>query len=232
MLTLPIGDVVHATPRARIVRLDLGSRPFDFAAGQAVLIASHGLDARKPYSIASAPEDAADRGVLELLIGVGADGTPGPHLALERGHLVDVEGPIGTFAFPARPAERHFLFVAGGTGIAPLRSMLRHAVLGSIAADRLGLLYSARTPDEFAFIDEFRELASRGRLDFTQTITRDTEHDWTGARGRIDRAALSALVLRPETLCFVCGPSAMVDEMPRLLQDLGIDRKRIRIEEW
>ena len=132
--------------------------------------------------MASAPEGRSiDRRVLELLIGVGADGA-GPHLTLERGHLVDVEGPTGTFAFPARPAERHFVFVAGGTGIAPLRAMLRHAVLGSIAADRLGLLYSARSPGESEFIDEFRELASRSRLDFRQTITRDTEHDWTGAR--------------------------------------------------
>jgi NAD(P)H-flavin reductase len=232
VLTLPIGDVAAATPRARVVRIDLDGHRFPFAAGQAVQIASHGLEPRKPYSIASAPEDARDRGYIELLIGLGADGTPGPHVTLEAGHLVDVEGPAGTFTFPDRPSERSFLFVAGGTGIAPLRAMLWHVIRGSLPADRIGLLYSARTPDDFAFAGEFRQLAARGRLHFTQTITRETEHDWSGARGRIDRAALAALVHDAETLCFVCGPSTMVDEMPKLLQAIGVMPERIRIEEW
>ena len=232
MLTLPIRDVITATPRARIVRIGLDGGAFEFRAGQAVLIASHGADARKPYSIASSPEDARQHGWIELLIGVGADGSAGPHVTLEAGHLVDVEGPLGAFAFPDAPAERHFVFVAGGTGIAPLRSMLRHVLSGSLDTERIGLLYSARTPDDFAFADEFHALAAHGRLDFLQTITRDTERDWSGARGRIDRGVLAPLVRTPETLCFVCGPVAMVDEMPRLLTELGVPRQRIRIEEW
>jgi NAD(P)H-flavin reductase len=232
VLTLPIREVLAATPRARLVRIDLDGRAFDFAPGQAVLIASHGVDGRKPYSIASAPEDARDRGWIELLIGVGADGTPGPHLTLAPGHTVDVEGPAGNFTFPDRPAERSFVFVAGGTGIAPLRAMLRHAVRGGLPADHLGLLYSARTPDDFAFADEFEALAQSGRLEFRRTVTRDTERDWSGARGRIDRATLASLVQTPETLCFICGPAAMVNEMPRLLEEIGVARARIRIEEW
>ena len=42
--------------------------------------------------------------------------------------MVDVEGPLGSFTFPADPEERRFVFIAGGTGIAPLRAMLRHAL--------------------------------------------------------------------------------------------------------
>jgi len=232
VLTLPIRNVADATPRARLVRIGLDGRAFDFVAGQAVLIASHGRDEPKPYSIASSPEDAQRGGYLELLIGLAPDGTPGPHVTLERGHLIDVEGPVGTFTFPERPLERSFLFVAGGTGIAPLRAMLRHALGGSVAAEHLGLLYSARTPDDFAFADEFQAYAASGRLDFRQTVTRETESDWSGARGRIDRAALAGLVPHAETLCFVCGPAAMVDAMPRLLGALGIAAERIRIEEW
>ncbi len=232
MLTLPIRAVLPATPRARLVQLDLDGHLFEFAAGQAVLIASHGFEERKPYSIASAPEDARERRVLELLVGIGPDGTPGPHLALTVGAMVDVDGPAGSFTFPERPAERHFVFVAGGTGIAPLRAMLRHALYGDVAADHVGLLYSARTPDDFAFADEFAALAARGRLEFKQTVTRDGDRDWAGRRGRIDRAALSLLVRRPETLCFVCGPASMVAEMPRLLGEIGVGRQRIRIEDW
>jgi len=232
VVTLPIRDVERATPRALLVRLNLDGRAWEFTAGQAVLIASHGVDMRRPYSIASAPADASTRGWIELLVGVGADGSPGPHLTLDRGALVDVEGPLGSFTFPPHPVERHFLFVAGGTGIAPLRAMLRHALSGSVAVDRIALLYSARTPDEFAFADEFEALAASGRLDFRQTITRATAPDWSGARGRIDGTALASLVRTPETLCFVCGPAAMVADMPRLLQATGVTRERIKIEEW
>jgi NAD(P)H-flavin reductase len=232
VLTLPIRDVIAATPRARLVRLDLDGQTLEFAAGQAVRIASHGVVDRKPYSIASSPEDARDGGYIELLIGVGADGSPGPHVTLEAGHAVDVEGPAGTFTFPERPAERSFVFVAGGTGIAPLRAMLRHVVHATPTADHIGLLYSARTPEDFAFAGEFEALARSGRLEFRQTITRETERDWSGARGRIDRAALASLVHGTETLCFICGPAAMVDEMPLLLEEIGVPRARIRIEEW
>jgi len=55
---------------------------------------------------------------------------------------------------------------------------------------------------------------------------------WSGARGRLDRAALSELIRDPETLCFVCGPPALVADMPAVLRELGIPRTRIRIEEW
>jgi ferredoxin-NADP reductase len=232
VLTLPIREVVPATPRARIVRLGLDDQPFAYTAGQALLIGTHAGDKRRPYSIAGAPEDARRARELELLVGVDADGEAGPHLTLEPGVEVDVEGPLGTFTFPEQPLEKHFIFIAGGTGIAPLRAMLRHVILGPIETHRVGLLYSARTPEEFAYEDEFQSLAASGAIEFRQTITRDSDRTWSGARGRIDRAALASLVHDAETLCFVCGPLAMVDEMPRLLGEIGIARAKIRIEEW
>ena len=230
MVTLPLREVLASTPRARIARLDLDDHAFDYAPGQAISIASHGHEKRRPYSIASAPEDAQRDGYLELLIGVDAEGKPGPHLALDPGELVDVEGPLGTFTFPPDPEERRFVFIAGGTGIAPLRAMLRHALM--VPHRNIGLFYSARTPDEFAFEDELRGLADAGEIELRQTVTRATESDWSGPRGRLDRDALEELVHDPATLCFVCGPPALVDEMPKILTDLGIPRARIKIEEW
>jgi NAD(P)H-flavin reductase len=230
VLTLPIREIMTATPRARIARLDLDGHVFDYAPGQAVAIATHGQEHRRPYSIAAAPEDARRHGWLELLIGVNADGTPGPHLALEAGHLVDVDGPIGSFVFPAAPDEKRFVFIAGGTGIAPLRAMMQRAL--HLPHRNIGLFYSARTPDEFAFEQELRGLADAGEIELRQTVTRATDTDWTGARGRLNRDALGELVHDPATLCFVCGPPALVDEMPAILTELGIPRQRIRIEEW
>jgi len=78
-----------------------------------------------------------------------------------------------------------------------------------------------------------RDLATAGEIELRQTVTRAPEDaDWNGARGRLDRATLGELVHDPETLCFVCGPAAMVDEMPPLLEEMGIPKTRIKIEEW
>lgn len=225
MLTVPIREIIEATPRARIVRLDLGDRAFDYDAGQAVLIAPHGDARRLPYSIASAPEDARRERMLELLVGGDPIEPPG----FVVGALVDIEGPLGAFTFPSRPDVRRFLFIAGGTGIAPLRAMLRHALV--VPHDSIGVFYSARTPDDFAYADELRALADAGRIELRQAITRSTAADWTGVRGRLTRDTLSDLVHDTATLCFVCGPPSLVDEVPRLLEAMGIPRTRIRIEE-
>jgi NAD(P)H-flavin reductase len=230
VLTLPIREIVPATPRARLARLGLDGLSFDYAPGQAVAIATHGQENRRPYSIAAAPEDAQRDGWLELLIGVNTDGTPGPHLVLEPGHLVDVDGPLGSFVFPPAPDEKRFVFIAGGTGIAPLRAMMQRAL--HLPHRNIGLFYSARTPDDFAFERELRGLAAAGEIELRQTVTRATDTDWTGARGRLNRDALGELVHDPATLCFVCGPPTLVDEMPAILTELGIPRQRIRIEEW
>jgi ferredoxin-NADP reductase len=231
VLTLPIREVLVATPRARIVRLDLDAQPFAYLAGQAVLVAPHGLTPRRAYSIACSPEEAVQRRTLELLVGIDASGQSGPPLALDVGALVDLDGPIGRFTFPIEPQERRFLFVAGGTGVSPLRAMLRHALV--IPHDEIGFLYSARTPDEFAYEAELKALAAAGRIELRQTITRDVAADsWMGRRGRISRDDLAPLVHATETLCFICGPLPLVQDMLAALAALGVERQRIKIEEW
>jgi ferredoxin-NADP reductase len=185
-----------------------------------------------PYSIASAPEETAQEGWIEFLIKVEASGRWGhkfDHLA--RGMRVTLGGPYGTFTFPPRPRERRFLFIAGGTGIAPVRSMLRHLELAHIPG-RARLLYSARTPEDFPFLPELRSLVQRGRLELTLTATREVGARWRGERGRIAGSRLAALVDHPGTLCFVCGPATMMTDVPLMLMGLGVAKQRILIEEW
>ena len=229
-LTLPIRDVVVATPRARIVRIDLAGEPFPYLAGQAIRIGPPGGEKKRTYSIAGSPEDADREQCLELLVGVDAEGRAGD-IVLEPQAPVEVDGPSGRFTFPESPHERRFVFVAGGTGIAPLRSMMRHALHGR--HQQIGLLYSARMPGEFAYEEELRDLARDGRIELKQKITREAPHGhWSGHRGRIDRDDLAPLVHGYDTLCFVCGPRAMVDDIPKMLSELGVAREKIRIEEW
>ncbi len=87
--------------------------------------------------------------------------------------------------FPAHPRERRFLFIAGGTGIAPLRSMLWHTLLAE-RDGQVALIYSVRSPEEFAYMQEFQRLEDEGRIDFRHTVTRAATEGWTGRQGRID----------------------------------------------
>ena len=214
-----------------MVRLDLSARTFAYQAGQAALLGVNGQAERVPYSISSSPEESAAGRYLEFLLKIEPDGWP-PHLAgLRRGSEIAIEGPSGSFVFPRQPSERQFLFVAGGTGIAPLRSMIRHALqVGQ--RGRLHLLYSARTPRDFAYLADLRRLARAGQLELALNATREVSAGWRGERGRITQLQLARLLEEPETLCFVCGPAAMVEEVPRMLTQIGVAPRRIRIEEW
>jgi NAD(P)H-flavin reductase len=231
-VTLPLVDVEQATPRSLLLTLDLRGAAFPFVAGQAVVVSARGGSGRRPYSIACSPEHAAETGALELLVGLDEAGSPGPHLeTLARGTLVEVEGPLGTFTFPPDLTQRRLLFVAGGTGIAPLRAMLDHA-LRAHPAERISLLYSARRADEFAFMAEMRGHERAGRLELHPTVTRD-DGGWEGGRGRIGRAHFEAVLHdRLDTLCFICGPASLVSEAVLTLVELGVPRGAIRTETW
>ena len=80
---------------------------------------------------------------------------------------------------------------------------------------------------------ELRGLADAGEIELRQTVTRATDTGWTGPRGRLNREALDELIHDPATLCFVCGPPALVDEMPKILSGLRHPaRAGSRSKEW
>ena len=215
LVTAPLVDVTPVTPRSRLLHIDLRDATFRFLPGHAVLIGRHGQQHRRPYSIACSPERAAETGRLELLVALEAAGDLGPHLGpAQAGALVDIDGPLGTFTFPEDAPQAWLLFVAGGTGIAPLRSMIDH-VLRRDPARQVSVLYSARRSDEFAFIEEMRAHAAAGRLEL---------HYEDGIKKIIHRPA--------QTLCFVCGPRELVDESVSTLRALGVASTAIRTEGW
>jgi ferredoxin-NADP reductase len=223
-----VGSVQVATPSANIIRVELEDTSFPYQPGQAAAIGLADGDLRVPYSIASAPLESQGGRYLEFLVRQD----PASRLIdLKTGTRLAVEGPFGTFTFPTAPAEKDFLFVAGGIGIAPLRSMIQQAVLLG-RPGTLRLLYSARSQEDFAYLPELRTLAGEGHLELALTATREASSRWSGERGRITPDRLAPLIHTPETLCFVCGPTSMVDAVPRMLKDLGIEGQRIRIEEW
>lgn len=233
VVTVPIVDLAASTPRSRLVSLDISHQSFPFEPGHAVMVGQHGQSERRPYSIASSPEQVAETQRIELLIAVEPNGAIGPHLgSAAPGTLVDVEGPFGTFTLPQVRPEGWLLFVAGGTGIAPLRSMLDHT-LRRPRRPRISLLYSARRGDEFAFVHELQRHAETGRIELHQTVTRDESSAWSGRRGRIGRSHFEAVLHDPEgTFCVVCGPEPLVNESVSTLKALGVPDLQIRTEQW
>ena len=230
-ITVAVRHVAPATPRTRILNLDLSNQPFAFAAGQAVMVGLHGSMLRKPYSIASAPWELPQTGVLQLLAQVDDTGTPDPHLELAApGTLIDVDGPFGTFRLPPEFDFVPLLFLAGGTGIAPLRSMLMDRLARPRLPD-ISVVYSARSPEDFAYRSELDALASAGRVKLWLTVSRP-EGAWPGRRGRIDQNLLHDALPSTGACCLLCGPPSLVSGVTELLLTLGVKPERILTEKY
>ena len=142
------------------------------------MVATHGRAPRQPYSIAASPAEAARDGWIELLVRVEDDGQPGPHWVARTRNHGRCRRTRRHVHLSTDPEERRFVFIAGGTGIAPLRAMLHHAL--AIPRAEIGLLYSARSASDFAYEPEFRAMAGAGQIQLRQTVTREISTDWNG----------------------------------------------------
>ena len=207
----------------------LDGAPFTYRAGQAASIAVGPGEPATPYSIASAPAETAATGYLEFLVKVDGNRFGARIGSLQPGIPLVLSQAMGRFTLPASAVEHPLLFIAGGTGIAPLRSMLVELLSGG-RHGRIALVYSARTPEEFAYLDELRALDEAGQLALTLTLTGEAQ-DWRHARGRAGDRHLADLC-SSETMAFICGPPSMVTDIPQALMKLGVPREQIKTEDW
>ena len=231
-LVRPARDIIQATPRTRIITVDLAQTPFQFRAGQAVFAGLADSGVRRPYSIACSPGQAARSGALELLVLIDDHEAPDPHL--ERavpGTPIRIEGPFGSFGVPSPLPERQLLLIAGGTGIAPLRSIIWDT-LEQDADTQITLVYSARGSEEFAYLEELRGLAAQQRIRLTLTVTRESGLAWLGTRGRMDVALIGSSLTTTQTRCAVCGPPALVAHATKLLREAGVGADLIATETY
>lgn len=218
-----VAEAVTETPRVRTLVLDVdewgGHR-----AGQHVdirLTAEDGYQAERSYSIASAPNEP-----LALTVEHIEDGEVSPYLVGEAraGDVFEVRGPIGGY-FAWDPADGGpLLLVGGGSGVVPLRSMLR--VRSRDVAARL--VYSARTLEDVIYREELDALGE----DVVVTLTRESR---VGVRrGRVDAELLREAAFAPseEPRVFVCGPTSFVEAVATALVEIGHAPERIRTERF
>jgi ferredoxin-NADP reductase len=222
-----VGDLVTENARTKSIELDAADWPGHLA-GQHVdvrLTAEDGYQAQRSYSIASAPEDEH----LVLTVERLDDGEVSPYLTetLEPGDDLELRGPIGGYFVWRESLGGPLLLVGGGTGVAPLRAMLRHhrATASEVPAR---LLYSARTRADLIY---GAELAG---YETTITLTREQPPGWNGRTGRIDRDLLAEVAWPPaeSPLVYICGPTGFVEAVADTLVALGHSPARIRTERF
>jgi NAD(P)H-flavin reductase len=139
---------------------------------------------------------------------------------MERGTQLDLIGVAG-HGFPLDPLKgKDLVFVAMGTGVAPLRSVLRHVLNRQQDFGKLVVLYGARTPDDFCYRDETEGWEAAG-VELRQVVSRPDGHDWSGPTGYVQSLLDHVLPDLASPVALVCGSREMIAQTRDRLQQMG-----------
>jgi ferredoxin-NADP reductase len=228
--TAAVTSVTRETASVVTIQLDPQDWPGHHA-GQHLevrLTADDGYQAERQYSIASAPGEPVAITVERL-----ENGEVSPYLTeeLRAGDGLEIRGPIAEY-FVWEPGDGSpLMLVAGGSGVVPLRSILRHRQrTGSDVPARL--LYSARTLPDVIYRDELDKY--RDGVQVSYTLTRSQPPGWTGHTGRINQALLELVGWPAEAnpLAYICGPTSFVETAAAGLVGLGYPPERVKTERF
>ena len=228
--TATVSSVVDETAKVRTLSLEVPDWAGHWA-GQHLdvrLTADDGYRAERSYSIATAPGEPVGITVERL-----DDGEVSPHLTedVRPGDQIEIRGPIGGF-FVWDPVDGGpLLLLAGGSGVVPLRAILRHRVREESPVP-VRLLYSSRTWADVIYRTEL-EQRTQG-VAVTYTLTRAQPAGWMGYGRRVDQQMLTE-VAWPATqapLAYVCGPTSFVESVAAGLVALGYPPDRVKTERF
>lgn len=148
---------------------------------------------------------------------------------------VKVSGPFGVFILKESEVRPH-IFLAGGIGITPYRSMIKYCVDKNLTIP-ITLFTSFRTTEDVVFSDMFKQIAAtHSWLTLVETITRPEESKtpWNGLAGRIDANLLKSYGPKVPTssLFYISGPPTMVDGLSETVKSFGVVPENIRAEKF
>jgi ferredoxin-NADP reductase len=221
------------TPTVKSFRLALPTPTFSFLPGQWVDLYIDDPDEGEligGFSITSSP---VHRDYIDLAIKKIPDGRASVYLheRVRVGDVVTIDGGYGDFYYRDGMSQA-LVLIAGGIGITPLMSMVRHIDEAQLSVD-MSLFYSAATPLEFVFHEELQEVAARhANIRCHFTVTQPGEASWDGRVGRIDRQMLGEQAMVPNALYYLCGHRGFAEDMETLLTQLGVGLPQIRREAW
>jgi ferredoxin-NADP reductase len=228
--TATVASVADETATVRTIVLDLPSWP-GHQAGQHLdvrLTAEDGYSAERSYSIASATAEPVAITVERL-----EDGEVSPYLTreLRPGDQMEVRGPIGNWFTWGPQDGGPLLLIAGGSGVVPLRAILRHREhTGSRVPARM--LYSSRSLEDVIYRDELDKY--QGSAEVRYTLTRRQPPGWGGFAGRVDDAMLGRIAwpASQRPLAFICGPTPFVEAVAELLVARHYAETRVKTERF
>lgn len=213
-----ITEIIPETPDIKTFRLDLADSGFTFETGQFAEVFVPGVG-EAPISITSSP---TQQGVLEFSIKRAGTVTEAIH-RLSPGDRIGVRGPYGR-GFPVEEmAGQSLLFIAGGIGLAPLRSLITY-VLDETNRSNYGeviILYGARTPRDLVFQWELEKWGKRSDLRLIVTVDRE-DPAWSGRVGLVPIVLKEDVSLEPVSWkTITCGPPIMIKFTIKALQEMG-----------
>lgn len=206
-----------------------GETPISFLPGQYVHLAVPGTSEARSYSFANPPE-VTDR--LVFYIKALDQGAMSDYVRSRArvGDEMPVTGPFGHFYL--RPPARPIVLVAGGTGLAPMLSMLDHLAGAGGTDQPIHLLYGANTPDELFGLDQLAGYAGKGLNLTVETCVVEGGTDWDGATGHVTGLLRADLVNGGDIDAYLCGPPPMIDAGTAWLSENGVGEHRIHAEKF
>jgi CDP-4-dehydro-6-deoxyglucose reductase len=201
------------------------AEPFPFQAGQYIDVLLSG-GRRRSFSIASPPHDSR---LLELHVRRVAGGEFSERLFAEetRSALLSIEGPLGQFVY--RESAAPMLLIGGGTGMAPLLSILRHVVENGIERE-LHVYWGVRSERDLYAQAQLDDLTARaggaGRAVYVPVLS-EPGAGWTGRRGWVHEAALRDIAAPDTYDIYAAGPPAMIEAVRGSFIGRGVDRARL-----
>jgi NAD(P)H-flavin reductase len=175
------------------------------------------VPATRPYSIASSP---SNRHAIQLVLNHVVGGPGSEYLfGLREGDVTTFKGPVGTFTL--RDSQRDVLFVATGTGIAPIRSMLWF--LADASSHRTVTLYwGLRSERDLYYQDELARLREQlPHFSFVTTLSRPVGV-WHGAIGRVSPLVEGQITNVANLDVFLCGNAAMIRDVREIVRKKGL----------
>lgn len=239
---LRVAEIVPETTEANSIRFEVPTDlrdTFRFKAGQhlTLKVELDGEEIRRNYSLCTAPDEQDWMVTVKRIAGGVFSNWVGDHL--KPGDVLEVMPPHGSFTTEFAPeARRHYVGIAGGSGITPVMSLIRTA-LKTEPESRFTLFYGNRDSASIIFLDALAELKDRylDRFELYHFLAEE-EGDIPLFNGMLDRErceeAVEHLVGEPQAVdgWFICGPGPMMDAAEQLLLDRGIKKDRIHIERF
>jgi NAD(P)H-flavin reductase len=193
----------------------------EYTPGQ-VAVLSAGEAGRGYFAIASAPEDEE----LEFLVKLSNDPVGQALYEMQPGDRVELLAVTGHGFDLAAQEGRDLVFVAMGTGVAPLRSALRTVLRRADSYGQIIVLYGARTPEHFCYGDEVESWKAAG-VELRQVVSRPDGYEWAGQTGYVQSLLDNVLPTLSDPVALVCGSREMIEQTRDRLHEMGFEPGRI-----